>query len=489
MATKLAAALGSRYDLHGLLGRGGMGAVYRATDTTLERQVAIKLLPPEYAVDDTFVSRFEREARTAAKLDHPGIIPIYAVEHQDDLYYFVMKHVQGRGLDDLIPESGMDLDFAREILWEAAVALGHAHQRGVVHRDIKPANIMIDEEGRALITDFGISKATQAATQLTATGEVIGTPHYMSPEQAKGITVDGRSDQYSLAMAGYHMLTGRIPFGGESLHTVIYKQVFEDPPPVRDVRSDVSEIVAETIHRALRKEPDERFPTMEEFASALHPERPIRATGGALGVASGVTSKITATPTTPRVSGFARPASRQRRATTLVAGGALLLIGGGAIGGVWLSSRGDDVQVPPTAEPSLTMEGATPGAEEQPVVNIDSAAEGRMQGDADAPGQAETVAAVPQTTPQPAQSQPAPSVNPTMPQQPQAGLLTINADPFGSVFVDGVPIGDTPVVRHELPPGRHIVEVRREGYVTVADTLDVVAGNPYRLQKTLLRQE
>jgi serine/threonine-protein kinase len=485
MEAKLVTALGSRYELHGLLGRGGMGAVYRATDTTLERQVAIKVLPPEYALDETFVTRFEREARTAAKLDHPGIIPIYAVEHQHDLYYFVMKYVKGRGLDDLIPEGGMELEFAREILWESAVALGHAHARDVVHRDIKPANIMIDEEGRALITDFGISKATQAATQLTATGEVIGTPHYMSPEQAKGIAVDGRSDQYSLAMAAYHMLTGRIPFGGESLHTVIYKQVFEDPPPLRDIRADVPDALAAAIHRALRKEPDERFPTMEEFASALHPERPVRATGGAMGLASGVTSKITATPTTPRVSGFAQPAPTKRRSTALVAAAAVVLIGGGAAGGLWLASQGGDAQTAGTEPAAVAMDGPESSSETQPM-EIGDSARAEQQGPGAANETDETSVPAPRESPPSLQPQPAPAQ--VTPSAPPPGLLTINADPFGSVYVDGVPIGDTPVVRHELLPGRHIVEVRREGYVTVVDTLDVVSGNPYRLQKTLLRQ-
>ena len=484
METRLAAALGSRYQLEGLLGRGGMGAVFRATDTMLERKVAIKLLPPEYALDDTFVSRFEREARTAAKLDHPGIIPIYAVEHQDDLYYFVMKFVQGRGLDQLIPEQGMDIPFAREILWETAVALGHAHQRGVVHRDIKPANIMIDEEGRALVTDFGISKATQAATQLTATGEVIGTPHYMSPEQAKGIEVDGRSDQYSLAMAAYHMLTGRMPFAGQSLHTVIYKQVFEDPEPIRDLRPGIPEAMAAAVHRALRKEPNERFPSMEEFASAIHPERPIRATGGAPGIVSGVTSQLTATPTTPRLSGFARPPAAKRRPVVAVAAAAVVLIGGGVSVTLWLGGR--------DGQPAAQLEGAAATQDDSATVAAGAPAADDSSTALSVPvepaASQSAAAAPPRQSPPPETSRPA-AVTPAAPEPPRFGLLTINADPFGSVFVDGVPVGDTPVVRHELAPGRHIVEVRREGYQTVADTLDVVAGNPYRLNKTLLPQE
>jgi hypothetical protein len=282
------------------------------------------------------------------------------------------------------------------------------------------------------------------------------------------------------------MLTGRIPFGGESLHTVIYKQVFEDPPPLREIRADVPEALAEAIHRALRKEPDERFPTMEEFASALHPERPVRATGGALGFASGVTSKLTATPTTPRVSGFAQPAATRRRSTALIAAAAVVLIGGGAAGGLWLASQGNDAQMPAQEPPAAATAGSESPTEVQQAATVDSTALAQPAADGSTEREEPRVA-IPRETPPPEQPQSA--TNQVMPSAPQPGLLTINADPFGSVFVDGMSIGDTPVVRYELPPGRHVVEVRREGYVTVVDTLDVVAGNPYRLQKTLLRQE
>jgi serine/threonine-protein kinase len=310
----------------------------------------------------------------------------------------------------------------------------------------------------------------------------------MSPEQAKGVGVDGRSDQYSLAMAGYHMLTGRIPFGGESLHTVIYKQVFEDPPGIREIRPEVSEVMANAIHRALRKEPDDRFATMEEFASALHPERPVRATGGAMGIASGATSKLTATPTTPRVSGFAPEPIRRRRATVAIAAAAVFLIGGGAMGALWLTGRSDDASAqagnPSAAERTEAFAAGSPGSS----VITDSTGDSGAAATATRPARDTTVAA-PQREAPPA-SQPRPTaVTPAAPEAPRPGLLTIDADPFGTVYVDGVPVGDTPVVRYALTPGPHIVEVRREGYRTVVDTLDVVAGNPYRLNKTLLRQE
>ncbi len=185
---RLRAALIERYDLRELVGRGGMGAVYLAVDRKLEREVAVKVLPPEFSHDEKVIERFEREARTAAKLDHANVIPIYSVESHGEFHYIVMKYVCGKSLEQILEAGPMPVELAQRIVWEAALALGHAHQRGIVHRDIKPANIMIDEHGRTMLTDFGISKAVEsAASSLTATGQVVGTPHYMSPEQGKGL--------------------------------------------------------------------------------------------------------------------------------------------------------------------------------------------------------------------------------------------------------------------------------------------------------------
>ena len=196
------------YKVTDMLGRGGMGAVFLAEDLRLGRTVAIKVLRPELAGEGSYVGRFEREARIAARLDHPNIIPIYAVEEVDGLHYFVMKYIIGKSLDELLIGEPWPVEHCRQILWQAACGLGHAHQRGVIHRDVKPSNIMIDEAGRAIITDFGISKALLQETQYTNTGQMVGTPRYLSPEQAQGIPADGRSDQYSLAVVGYQMPRG-----------------------------------------------------------------------------------------------------------------------------------------------------------------------------------------------------------------------------------------------------------------------------------------
>src|SRR5687767_11079408 len=188
-----------------------MGIVYLARDRRLKRQVAVKLLPPELAFRSEIRTRFLREAETAAQLSHPNIVPIYSVDERDGLVYFVMSCIEGDNLAKVMHDRGrLPADFTRRIVREVADALAYAHARGVVHRDIKPDNILLDGDGgRALITDFGIARAAEAATRLTATGMAIGTPAYMAPEQAAGDReVDGRTDLYSLGVVAYQMLAG-----------------------------------------------------------------------------------------------------------------------------------------------------------------------------------------------------------------------------------------------------------------------------------------
>src|SRR6266851_1098346 len=267
-----------KYKVERMLGKGGMGAVFLAHDLTLEREVAIKVLPPDISMDEHIVKRFQQEAKMSAKLDHTNIIPIYRVESEGGLNYFVMKYIAGTSLEDVLDQKQpLTIDYIQRVLWEAACALGHAHQRGVVHRDVKPANIMFDHDGRVMLTDFGISKALQAASGFTGTGMIIGTPHYMAPEQAKGATVDGRADQYSLGVVGYRMITAELPYKGDSVHTILYKHIFEEPPALQ--RADVPEFLRVAIKRALAKEPGQRYANMEEFATAVWPEQPVAAPG------------------------------------------------------------------------------------------------------------------------------------------------------------------------------------------------------------------
>ena len=250
LETRLQRLVEGKYKLERLLGKGGMGAVFLAQDLTLDREVAIKVLPPEISQDEHVVKRFQQEAKTAAKLDHTNIIPIYRVESDGGLNYFVMKYISGTSLEDLLEtKQPMPVPEIQRILWEAACALGHAHYRGVVHRDVKPANIMFDHDGKVMLTDFGISKALQQATGLTGTGMIIGTPHYMAPEQAKGQQVDGRADQYALGVVGYRMITGMLPFSGDSVHTILYKHIFEEAPRTSQARPGIDRDLPRTISK------------------------------------------------------------------------------------------------------------------------------------------------------------------------------------------------------------------------------------------------
>src|SRR5215217_4288895 len=212
--SRLASALGAQYSLQGEIGRGGMSVVYHAHDARLNRPVAIKVLPPELAYDAGVRIRFTREAQTSAQLSHPHIVPIYDVGERDGIAWLVMSLVTGGNLATLLGrEPRQPIPEARRILMEIADALAYAHGRGVVHRDVKPDNILLDREtGRAMVTDFGIARAMEAGTRLTQTGVAVGTPTYMSPEQAVGEPLDGRSDLYALGVVAYQALAGRPPF-------------------------------------------------------------------------------------------------------------------------------------------------------------------------------------------------------------------------------------------------------------------------------------
>jgi len=267
-------ALAAHYELDCEIGRGGMGIVYRARDKRLKRQVAIKLLPPELAFRSEIKSRFLREAETAAQLSHPNIVPIYTVDEQEQLVFFVMAYIAGDNLAKRLHERGvLTTDETRRILREVADALAYAHDRGVVHRDIKPDNILLDStSGRPMVTDFGIARAmdSQGDSRLTATGMAIGTPAYMSPEQAAGEReIDGRSDLYSLGILGYQMLTGEPPFIAASTPAMLVKHISERPIPLEQRRSDVPTDLARSIMTLLEKEPANRFPSASALVTAL----------------------------------------------------------------------------------------------------------------------------------------------------------------------------------------------------------------------------
>jgi len=271
-----------QYEILVEVGHGGMATVYLAHDLALDRKVAIKVLAPALlAMGEGMVERFKREARTAAALSHPHIIPIYAVKESEQVLYFVMKHVQGRSLDQVVRDVGpLPIAMTQAILAQVSDALGYAHRHGVIHRDIKSANIMIDEEGWAVVTDFGIAKVLQAQG-LTMTGVTVGTPTYMSPEQCATEEVTGASDQYSLGVVAYEMLTGTLPFQDASIMSVMYAHFNQPPRPVTELRPDCSPNLAAAVMRMLEKDPAQRWPSMDDVVAvcgrpSLRHDDPIR---------------------------------------------------------------------------------------------------------------------------------------------------------------------------------------------------------------------
>jgi serine/threonine protein kinase len=442
---RLAATLEGRYEITRLLGRGGMAVVFLAQDLVLERQVAIKVLPPDMTRDSQLVTRFQQEAKTAAKLDHPNIIPIYRVESEQGLVYIVMKYVSGQSLEELLAKGPLPIARARHVLREAALALGHAHRRRIVHRDVKPANIMLDDDGRVILTDFGISKAVQDTGQLTGTGTIIGTPHYMAPEQARGQEVDGRADQYALAIVGHRILTGKLPFDGPA-HSILYQQVFEQPPGVLDRRPDTPGDLRVALDRALAKDAKARFKTMEEFASAISGER------------SGPTTVVSEpVKSAPR----AKPAG-DHGGGVFVALGTLAVIAAAA----WFALPGFQriVERSPASRSAPVREVAAP-----PVSKPSAASR---------PVRRAPVA----VAPTPAKRRESTRLKPL-----QDAPLRVQSEPRGVLYLDGVRVGLTPITNQRLSAGTHRLRVEQKGYRTVTETIVVKGTAPVTRRYQLRR--
>ncbi len=264
--------LAPEYEVERELGRGGMAVVFSATHRRLGRPVAIKVLPPTLTRGANARERFVREARLAAALSHPGIVPVYAAATCGDIAYFVMSLVDGESLGRRLQrEARLSIADAQSVLADVADALGYAHDTGVVHRDVKPDNILLDRTtGRPLLTDFGIARALYDDTRMTLDGVVLGTPAYMAPEQALGrADVDHRADIYALGVLGYQLLTGRTPFAASSTPAMLAKQVSERPVPLLELRPDVPGEMAAAIERAMEKKPEARWRSAAAFRAAL----------------------------------------------------------------------------------------------------------------------------------------------------------------------------------------------------------------------------
>jgi eukaryotic-like serine/threonine-protein kinase len=266
--TLIDAVFDGRYLIIRKLGAGGMANVYLAEDQELGRRVAIKILDDRHAADDSFIERFRREAKNAAGLSHPNIVSIYDRGEAEGTYYIAMEYLSGRSLKELIVSRGptptrIAIDYTRQVL----AAIGYAHRHGIVHRDIKPHNVVVDGDGRLKVTDFGIARS--GASQMTEAGSIIGTAQYLSPEQAKGAPVDQRSDVYSVGIVLYEMLTGQVPFTGDTPLEIAMKHLSEVPVPPSELREDVPEDLDMVVLRALAKDPEDRYQTAEEMDADL----------------------------------------------------------------------------------------------------------------------------------------------------------------------------------------------------------------------------
>jgi beta-lactam-binding protein with PASTA domain len=320
-------AIDNRYEVLSRIGSGGMADVYLARDRLLGRQVAVKLLQHRFAEDQEFVERFRREASSAAGLSHPNVVAVFDRGEWDGTYYIAMEYLPGKSLKAVVREQGqLAPEEAIEIVVQILRAARFAHKRGIIHRDLKPHNVILDEEGRAKVTDFGIARA--GASDMTLTGSIMGTAQYLSPEQAQGHSVSETSDLYAVGIVLYELLTGRVPFDGETAVTIALKQVSAEPPKPSVLNAAVSPELDAVVLRALAKSPSERFENAAEFIAALERVRP----------AASPTSVVPPPPSPPAIVGAAAAA---------LAAGALAVdpapppLNGPPTGGLLLAAAGE----------------------------------------------------------------------------------------------------------------------------------------------------
>ena len=479
-----------RYQIAGEVGKGAMGVVYKATDPNIGRTVAIKTLRIDIHGSDNeeVLGRFKNEARAAGMMNHANIITIYDAGEQEGMFYIAMEYIEGQTLHSLLKQQkALPVDQATNIVRQVCSGLDYAHARGIIHRDIKPANIMIAGDGTVKIMDFGIAKS--GGTGMTSTGQVVGTPNYMSPEQVKGLPLDGRTDLFSVGVVLYEMLTGTRPFVAESVTAIIYKIVHENPPAPRDLMDGLHPGLSAVVMKALAKAPEERFASGAEFSRAVQaypwfkteaaapPMEIIRFGENPAALASPVppaagraaatqpavktepssvsgppvkpTPALDSTVSAPRLPGRAAPATSGRAGT--IAAVVLLIVL--AVGG-YLGLR---KSAPPANPPAAQGNGA-----KEPPSSATAAADAsanqpgkHRNGTKGAPGTARTTPAA------------------------ELGDLQISSTPFGaSVTIDGTSDPDwvTPFTAKRLRPGRHTVVFTLKDYQPETRQPEVVAG-------------
>ncbi len=430
------------FEIEREIGHGGMGIVYLATEVHLSRRVAIKVLPPNLTFGKGAIGRFRREAMTAAALEHPHIIPIYRITPGGKLFWYTMKYVEGRSLAEVLEERKLfPLNETIGILERVAEALDYAHEHQVIHRDIKPANVLLDAKGRVVLTDFGIAKELRTGT-LTASGSVLGTPYYMSPEQCRDEVLTGAADQYSIGVMAYQMLSGQVPFDSRSVVDLLHKHCVEPPPPLDVLRTGLPEHVYAAIGRAMAKAPADRFPTVTAFVQAL--KGPTEISTVRLPKLWAVRQRMSAKFTGPPRA--RRPLAYALGGTLVVATGLVALLLSRT--GKGLGTRSVAPEVATDTSKGAAVAAVSPpetgaATARKPVARPESAAGGAKQ-----------------EGPQPAR--PAASL----------GVLVIQTTGgWANIFVDGVLRRASTSHRETLPPGAHTLHFERPGYAPVDTTV------------------
>jgi serine/threonine protein kinase len=435
---RLRMVLAGEYEVEQEFARGGMAVVFKATEVGLRRLVALKVLPPDIGLTARAIERFKREARMVAELDHPNIIPVYRVGQVGGILYIAMRFIEGRSLGAILEAQGaLPVSVVLHVLRGAARALAYAHDRGIVHRDVKGANILVDRDGRVMVTDFGVALRSSDVT-LTAAGAVIGTPPFMSPEQCKGERTGPQSDQYSLGIVAFQMLTGSVPFHAETLAGMMQHHFFTPVPDVSHMRENVPSALLGIMHVALAKEPAARYGSTRDMLVAIEAipfsesdrresERVLRALAAGLTVDKIATRPAPPLPDSPTQA--MRVPTRPRRP--------------------WLRARWVALTAVPVAAAGVLWWAGRPKGTEAPVS--------------------------------------VPAVLPARAPLATGKLRMLTSPPDAQILIDGRAVGVGSVFDFDVAAGPRQLVVRAAGYRTFDSTVVVPAGGTLSLGRITLR--
>jgi len=487
LLAQLRMVLGGEYEIERECGRGGMAAVFKAVDISLRRPVALKVMFPAAAIGGAVAERLRREARMAAGLDHPNIVPIYRVAQAGGIHYIVMKFIEGHPLDAIVEAQGaLPLPVVVAVMRAAASALAYAHERGTVHRDIKSSNILIDQEGRVYVSDFGLARAMEGDAKVTPSGAVVGTPQFMSPEQCAGDPVGPQGDQYSLGIVAFQMLAGAAPFEASSVLAVVQHQYFTPVPDIRLIRKGIPDSLVDLIERLVAKDPAHRFTSTNDLVRALealpfHDDEQRLAKEILRSLARGYRVPVVRTGTFPPLpdarqtgAGAAGVQAGRRRVSlkrlahsprmaTLGIGAAALL----AAASVWWSLGARRAPAPSAPAP------------------IDARA--RVDTNTALVVRPESIAAAAQGVPSARGPRAAASVS-TAANPSGRGLVRLRTEPADAViYIDDREVGVGTVFDVEVPAGTRRLRIRAPGSVTLDTTFVVQAGGTTRLGLIALR--